>query len=52
MNQFCRASRPDASVAGVIEKIGNRFRRDVDAFARDASDPGAASGQAGPVPLG
>ncbi len=39
VNQFCRhLGQPIASPA-VIEKIGNRFRRDIDAFAKADSVP-------------
>ena len=39
VNQFCRHLGQSITSPVVIEKIGNRFRREVDAFARDARIP-------------
>ncbi len=46
VNKFCRHLGQSITSPVVVEKIGNRFRREVDAFARDAP------GQTRSVPLG
>ncbi len=39
VSQFCRHLGQSISSPVVVEKVGNRFRREVDAFARDARIP-------------
>jgi hypothetical protein len=49
---FCDHLGQAIASPAVIVGIGNRFRREVDAFAKTYQGAGAASGQAGSHPLG